>query len=90
MKAVTTGLESIQEFFQRFGQEDAFEQSNEVRMLKRLARDLRRKVPVSPAERLQRKLDRAVKNEQYEEAARLRNKLRSLDSASGDNAKSIG
>jgi hypothetical protein len=90
LEAVNGGLEAIRDFFQRFGQEDAFPQSNEVRVLKRFARDLRRKVPVSPAERLQRKLDRAVKNEQYEEAARLRDKLRSLQSSNGDNAKSVG
>jgi hypothetical protein len=90
LEAVNDGLEAIREFFQRFGQEDAFGESNEVRVLKRLARDLRRKVPVTSAERLQRKLDRAVKNEQYEEAARLRDKLRTLESTNGDNAQSVG
>lgn len=90
LEAVNGGLEAIHDFFRRFGQEDVFSQSNEVRVLKRLARDLRRKVPVSPLERLQRRLDRAVKNEQYEEAARLRDKLRSLESTNDDNAKSVG
>jgi hypothetical protein len=90
LEAVNGGLEAIREFFLRFGQEEAFAESNEVRVLKRLARDLRRKLPVTPAQRLQRKLDRAVKNEKYEEAARLRDKLRTLESTSGDNAQSVG
>jgi hypothetical protein len=43
--------------------------------LKRFARDIRKKIPVSPLDRLKRKLDRAVKAEHYEEAARLRDKI---------------
>ena len=37
--------------------------------------------PGQPLQRLQRKLDRAVKNEQYEEAARLRDKLRDMQNS---------
>jgi len=36
--------------------------------LDRLAREIRRKLPVNPVDQLKRKLDRAVKNEEYEEA----------------------
>jgi excinuclease UvrABC helicase subunit UvrB len=90
LDAVNSALDAIRDFFQRFGQEDAYPESNEVRVLKRFARDLRRKVPVSAAERLQRKLDRAVKAEKYEEAARLRDKLREMQSTNGDNAKPVG
>ncbi len=75
LAAVEKGLADIKEFFEQFGQEEAYGRSNEVKVLKRFGRDIRRKLPVSPAQRLQKKLDRAVKDERYEEAARLRDKL---------------
>jgi len=75
---VEEGLAEIKEFFARFGQEEAYDQSNEVRVLKRFARDIRRKLPVNPVTRLQRKLEKAIKDERYEEAARLRDKISEL------------
>ncbi len=72
---VKLGMERIREFYERFGQEEAYASSNEVRVLKRLARDIHRKLPVDPIERLRRKLDRAVREERYEDAARLRDEL---------------
>ena len=80
LDAVEEGLAEIKEFFARFGQEEAYGQSNEVRVLKKFARDIRRKLPVNPVTRLQRKLDKAVKDERYEEAARLRDKIAAMQS----------
>jgi hypothetical protein len=76
-QTVTQGLDSIREFFARFGQEEAFQKSNEVKILKRFARDIKRKLPIDPLEKLQGKLERAVKREDYEEAARLRDEIQS-------------
>ena len=78
LEQIEEGLSQIREFFVRFGQEEAYPQSNEVRVLKKFARDIRRKLPVNPVTRLQRKLDRAVKDERYEEAARLRDKIAAM------------
>ena len=92
LKAVDQGLASIKEFFERFGQEEAYAHSNEVRVLKRFAKEIRRKLPVDPMQRLQRKLDKAVKNEEYEEAARLRDKMTALvrkANPGNENAKQI-
>jgi hypothetical protein len=75
LNTVTDGLDRIREFFLRFGQEKAFDKSNEVKILKRFARDIRRKLPVDPMEKLQNKLNRAIKREDYEEAARLRDEI---------------
>jgi hypothetical protein len=88
LKAVETGLSEIREFFSSFGQEQAFARSNEVRVLKRFAKEIRRKLPVDPMERLQRKLARAIKSEEYEEAARLRDKIVAMDPAAAPIAKS--
>jgi protein-arginine kinase activator protein McsA len=46
-----------------------------VKILKRFARDIRRKLPVDPLDKLQTKLQRAVKREDYEEAAKLRDEI---------------
>src|SRR3954471_3765111 len=43
LRRVREGMESIKTFFEDFGQPEAYSQSNEVRVLKRLARDIRRK-----------------------------------------------
>ena len=72
LHTVTEGLDQIREFFVRFGQEEVFDKSSEVKILKRFARSIRKKLPVDPLERLQHKLQRAIKREDYEEAARLR------------------
>ncbi|HXE51578.1 MAG TPA: UvrB/UvrC motif-containing protein [Tepidisphaeraceae bacterium] len=90
LKHVEEGLADIKEFFTRFGQEEAYGQSNEVRVLKKFARDIRRKLPVNPVTRLQRKLDKAVKDERYEEAAKLRDKIAAMqgDARPSDGSKS--
>ena len=48
LKAVDAGLTEIREFFASFGQEQAYGRSNEVRVLKRFAKEIRRKLPVDP------------------------------------------
>lgn len=76
LDSINGGLKEIREFFNRFGQEDAYEQSNEVKVLKRFARDIKRRLPTDPMQRLRTRLDRAVKKEDYEEAAKLRDEIR--------------
>ena len=79
LAAIDDGLNSIRAFFEKFGQEQAFSRANEVRVLKRFAREIRRKLPVAPMERLRRKLDKAIKTERYEEAAQLRDQIADLE-----------
>jgi hypothetical protein len=76
LKAIKKGLQSIRGFFTRFGQEESYARSSEVRVLKRFARDVRRKMPIDPMTKLQNDLDRAVRAERYEEAARLRDRIK--------------
>jgi len=77
LETVHEGLIEIREFFARFGQEEAFNRANEVKVLKRFAKEIRKKIPVDPLTKLQNQLDRAVKAERYEEAARLRDEMAS-------------
>jgi len=84
LKAVEEGLDDIREFFSKFGQEEAYGHSNEVRVLRQFARRIRKKLPVNPMEKLQRKLEKAVKSERYEEAAQLRDKIIRMQAPSGN------
>ena len=88
LNKVEEGLDDIKEFFARFGQEESYARSNEVRVLKQFARGIRKKLPVSPVIRLKRKLDQAVKRERYEEAAKIRDKIIQMQNAQpgGENA----
>ena len=72
---MTDGLKRIKAFFVQFGQREAFEKSNEVKILKRFAKEIKRKLPVDPLEKLQGKLERAIKREDYEQAAKLRDEI---------------
>jgi hypothetical protein len=78
LTVVEKGIESIRDFFSRFGQDEAFTKSNEVRVLKKFAREIRRKIPMDPLTRLQHQLDKAIKTERYEEAAKLRDQIRRM------------
>lgn len=76
LETVQNGLAEIKEFFVRFGQEAAYPKCSEVRVLKRLARDIRQHLPADPLRKLKSRLDKAVKHEAYEEAAVLRDKIK--------------
>jgi len=78
---VQEGLERIKEFFTRFGQADAYTQANEVKVLKQFARDIRKKLPIDPIAKLQSQLEKAIKHEHYEEAARIRDEIKRKSSA---------
>lgn len=78
LRIVRRALRKIRQFFEQFGQEQAYRQAPEVRVLKRFAREIRSKLPLDPLKELQRKLDRAVREERYEEAARLRDQIKSI------------
>jgi hypothetical protein len=83
LKTVQEAIDSIHEFFEAMGQPEASSKSNEVRVLKRFARDIRKRMPVDPVQKLQSQLDRAVKSERYEDAARLRDEIRRQTGANG-------
>lgn len=75
LDAVRRGLRRIREFFENFNHPEAYDRCEEVRVLKRFGREVKRKLPVGQLERLQRKLKKALQSEQYEEAAKLRDAI---------------
>jgi len=78
MAIVKNGLKDLKSFFHRFGQDQAYKHASEVRMLKRFGREICDKLPIDPVRKLSRELERAVKFERYEEAARLRDEIERL------------
>ncbi len=75
LQTIRKGLKRIKAFFNKFGQEEVYADSHEVRTLKRFAREIKKKLPADPVKQLQLKLNRAVKAEQYEQAAKLRDQI---------------
>lgn len=80
--AVVAALRGIRRFFKKFGQPEAFDHSNEVRVLKGCLREIRKSLPANPLKKLEVKLSRAVKEERYEDAARLRDEISKLQPTS--------
>jgi hypothetical protein len=82
---VEAGLKALKEFFASFNQPQAYYKSSEVRVLRKLRSRIKKGLPPDPMAELQKQLRRAVDEERYEEAARLRDRIRMLDeSASHD------
>lgn len=78
LAALHKGLERIKQSYRRFGQEKAYASSGEAALLRAMAKEIQSQIPVSPADLIRRRLAAAVKDERYEEAARLRDELASL------------
>jgi hypothetical protein len=71
---VLTGLETLRSFFAAHGLEEQFEENGMVQQLRKLEQSLRQTHGIE--ETLQEQLRRAVANEEYETAARIRDALR--------------
>ena len=75
---VEKGIMLIEEFFRSTDQEEIIELSAELKILKDLLNEIRASTPAPPEIRLTEKLKIALEEERYEDAAALRDKLRSL------------
>jgi len=75
LEAVRNGIEQIEAFHRRYDPEDAEERS-ELAILRALAKEIKARIPVDPLTRLRQKLQKAVAEEHYEEAASLRDRIR--------------
>lgn len=78
LHAIDEGLDALRRHFGDSGQDSAFEQSNEVQLLKGMRDALVPKLPVSPRAELKRRLAEALKSENYELAAILRDELKQM------------
>lgn len=69
------GLRTIKGFFRKYGMPKAFRLSGEVKVLKSLRKEIRQHLPLDPVKKLRKQLRRALDEERYEDAARLRDEL---------------
>ena len=81
-KALQDGMDLVRKFFEDHGQPKLAEKSDEYRVMSKQANELREVLPRDPLGVLRERLDAAVKEERFEEAARLRDKIRKLEGSS--------
>jgi hypothetical protein len=75
---IETGIEKIREFYQKYSRTDLLEQSAEIQSLQHWLEDVTSKRPLSKREKLEMDLNEAVRREDYEKAAQVRDQLRNL------------
>ena len=75
---IQTGVEELREFYSTYSRHDLLEQSPEIRSLEHWLEEVSSRRPLSKREQLELDLTEAVKREDYEEAARVRDALRNL------------
>lgn len=76
--AVKSGLEQLRDFYQRHGKVDQIEQSGEIQSLEVWLNEIQAKRPLTKREKLEFDLNEAIRREDYEAAAKVRDSLRKL------------
>ena len=75
---IETGLQDLRTFYREHSRHDLLEQSGEIHSLETWLQEVQLKRPLSERERLEHALDEAVRQEDYEKAAQVRDALRNL------------
>jgi len=78
IRIIQEGLEEIRQFYRDQERHDLLDQSGEIISLEAWLEEIRAKRPLSPREKLENALNEAVKNEDYEKAAQVRDALKNL------------
>jgi hypothetical protein len=78
IKEIEAGIERLREFYEDHGRHDLLTQSPEINALQHWLEEVNRKRPLSKREKLEQDLSNAVKSEDYEKAARVRDALKKL------------
>ena len=81
LSALRTGMEKIVVFYRKYGQEELASEGSEVVILRGMVKEIEGQIPVDPLQRLRKDLAKAVKEERYEEAAKLRDQLNKASQA---------
>lgn len=78
IEAVKQGLEEIRGFYHKQSRSDLAEQSGEIQSLEIWLKELQASRPLTKRERLEKALKDAVRREDYEKAAKVRDTLKNL------------
>jgi len=79
LRIIEETLDRIRDFLRKHDREDYFDQSGEVLFLKQLAQEIRGSIPRDPRDDLRKRMRKAVQEEDYELAARIRDEIRRLE-----------
>jgi hypothetical protein len=79
LRLIDAGISAIRQFFTELGRVDAAEQCPEIAYLENWRGEINQKRPLSRREKLELALHEAVRQEDYEKAAEVRDALRKLD-----------
>ena len=80
LNLIKSGMERIEALEERDDETFQFERGRSLAALRELAAQIRQTRPVSPVERLERQLRRAIDRQEFERAAELRDRIRDLKS----------
>ena len=75
------GIHALEEFYREFEREDLLDNSQEILSLRQWLEDVRVRKPLTELEKLQRALAEAIRTEDYERAAKVRDQLKKLQSS---------
>jgi hypothetical protein len=78
IQLIENGIDELRNFYQEHGRQDMMEHSGEIHSLEMWLQEVQTKRPLSEREQLENALDEAVRNEDYEKAARVRDALKNL------------
>jgi hypothetical protein len=78
VRYVEAGIEEIRQFYREFDRQDLLESSGEIQSLEMWLQEIQNKRPMTPREKLESALNEAVRTENYEEAARVRDALKKM------------
>ena len=80
INAIEVGIHEIRQFFNDRSRSDLIEFSGEIQSLESWLEEVREKKPMTAREQLERDLAEAVRLEDYEKAAKVRDALKNLSS----------
>ena len=81
IKEIEAGIDRLRDFYEEKGRHDLMAQSPEINGLNHWLEEVSRKRPLSKREQLEQDLHEAVKHEDYEKAAKVRDALKKLKPA---------
>jgi len=79
LREIKRGMEKIGEFFRNYSQPEMIEKSEEIKSLMELAKQIQQTSPLTELKRLKIELAEAVRKEDFEKAAQLRDKIRQME-----------
>ena len=78
VREIEAGIDRLHTFYEETGNSDMIASSSELGFLREWLDEVHAKKPLSPLEKLQRDLDRAIASEAYEKAAELRDAIKAF------------